>query len=442
MLNMKISNYTNNKITLILILFLFIIHLIISFKYQLKFQHDVGIYHYDLFALITFNFSEITSAYSILYYLYVASFSVLTYPLFYFELLEPRQIFYLTIRISNIFLFLLTFFLSLRLSKNLFNKKNLNYLLPVLIIFAFSPIQRTFLMMRPENIMIPLSLYLVILINKFYHKELLNLKNKFFLIISSGILIAQKVTGLILFLYINFFNIILRPVFFKKTIKIIILSTVVAIIFIIIHFLITETHPLTRPMNIDSSFSKFLNINIYQLKIFFKFSLIEALSNPLRDYHKDSMINILFLDLFGDYWGYGPKNDLGPEQMNMCLIRINRISFLLSIYYFAIVSISIFIFLKNKLYKKNYLLTLLLLIFLSGFSILILGGLYEYHPETGNIFKWEYITFYFIFSSFFVANYLNNLRKNLMRQIINITFFVFLFFSYLQFMPFRCSLTF
>ena len=105
---------------LIFIIFVTIVlYLFQLFNYNISKQHDVWLHHYYILNILQFNFSEINSEYGIFYYLYTACFSVITYPLYYFQILENRDIFYLTIRLSNLSL-LLTFFIIFKICREIF----------------------------------------------------------------------------------------------------------------------------------------------------------------------------------------------------------------------------------------------------------------------------------------------------------------------------------
>jgi hypothetical protein len=73
-------------------------------------------------------------------------------------------------------------------------------MIPALLIFSFAPINRTFLMARPENIMIPLSLIIFNYIIDYTNNTKINLKEKITFVISASIVCAQKITGIIFIL--------------------------------------------------------------------------------------------------------------------------------------------------------------------------------------------------------------------------------------------------
>ena len=144
-----------------LFILLFVVFTYNAFNYDLKFQQDSQNNHYPILNIMLMNFDSIKAFYGLLYYFYVSIFSIFAFPFYNFDILSPREAFYLTIRISNTFLFILTFFLSYNLSKKIFKSSDFYSLLPVIIIFSFSSIHRTFFMARVENIFIPLVLLII-----------------------------------------------------------------------------------------------------------------------------------------------------------------------------------------------------------------------------------------------------------------------------------------
>ena len=146
------------KIETILTLLLVLIFSNNLIDYELITQHDAALHHYPIFNLLTFNFSEISTPYGIFYYLYISFFAPIALPFYKLEILNDRESFYLMIKISNFVLYFLSVIYSIKVSKLIFGKINYDYLLPVVFIFSISSLHRTFLMVRPENLIILLVL--------------------------------------------------------------------------------------------------------------------------------------------------------------------------------------------------------------------------------------------------------------------------------------------
>ena len=424
---MSKNNFNFNNLLLFLII---TNHIINSYYYSLPLQHDAAIHHYAIFNILNFRFN-IDTAYSFIYYLFVSFFALITAPLYYFQLISDKEAFYLTIKISNLFLIIATFFLITLISKKQFKNNNFFFMIPALLIFSFAPINRTFLMARPENIMIPLSLIIFNYIIDYTNNTKINLKKKITYVISASIVCAQKITGIIFILS----TLIYLFIFFSKKknyYKIYLILFLLTAVLISLHYYLTGNTPLTRPYNLNSDLNKFLEIDLKKIFIFTNFSLIDAFNNPLRNAQKDSMINILFLDLFGDYWQYGIHNYKEINFYKECLIKSNQTSLFLSTYFFFLLICALIYFLKKKIFNKNKIIVQQIILVFSGFLILILGGFYEYIPEKGDIFKWEYINFFFIFSAFLVTKYLIITNKIKFNKILKITFFIFILTAYYQ----------
>ena len=131
-------NFINRKqIELLLYFILITIYIANLSVYNLKFQHDAQLYHYPIFDIINFNFDKLSTSSGLFYYFYVSIFSVASYPFYKLQILDPRSSFYLMIKISNFMIYSFSFFYSLKVSKQIFQKNKLDYFLPILIIFTF-----------------------------------------------------------------------------------------------------------------------------------------------------------------------------------------------------------------------------------------------------------------------------------------------------------------
>ena len=152
------------------------------------------------------------------------------------------------------------------------------------------------------------------------------------------------------------------------------------------------------------------------------------------------MINILLLDIYGDYWNYGTFNYIRePNLSNLCLISINRFSLILGSIYFIVVLFSIFYLFVQisyylELYKKNIFFNIFICsIFLGSFLIFFFGALNELEFQKSGIFKFEYISFFFIYSAILVLTFIKD-KININKIILNL----FLMFAYFQILPIRC----
>jgi hypothetical protein len=186
-----------------------------------------------------------------------------------------------------------------------------------------------------------------------------------------------------------------------------------------------------------------LNLNL-PLNILYNFSFMDAWLNPLRDSQKLSMLNIIFLDYFGDYWNYGLTNVKLFEISQTCKQIINKTSLVLScVYLFLIIIATKSIFIKiiqSMIYKKELkadskILIFQTILFYSSLSVLIAAGLLRYNPSDGDVFKNEYISFFLIYINFILAKkYFNNL--NFLNVFIFLIFLIICVFN--NFIPISC----
>ena len=87
-------------------------------------------HHNYIYNILTLKFSKIDVSYGIFYYILVSFIGFLISPLYFFDVIDPRIIFYLAIRITNIILFISFFLLIKNLSAKIFGKNLYYYYLP------------------------------------------------------------------------------------------------------------------------------------------------------------------------------------------------------------------------------------------------------------------------------------------------------------------------
>ncbi len=435
-----------NKINYIFIFFItfFLINL---FNYDIKFQHDAQLHNYPIFSIINFDFTNIDTPYGLIYYSYVSIFSVIAYPFYFFDILSPRDSFYLMVRISNIILFILSFFLSIRLSKAIFREESFFLYLPTLLIFSLSSVQRSFFMARPENLIFTVIIFASYYIFKFFNEQKLEKKNFWILTISLFIIGSQKMNGFIyVFIFFSF------CLFFIKNNKIVFKLSILVFsliyIYYLCHYFVSDSSVYDRPYNLNEHMDSVGIFNLNKgLEIFYNFSFYESWIAPIRYAHSDSMLNTLFLDLFGDYYGYGVfnylKNDGAMTKIFIdCLQGLNRVSLILSIIFFSIIVILIINFIKNFKMENPDNIFFLFQIgqFLAGFLVLMLLAVNEYIGAKSSVFKWSYINFFLIQIIYPMNNYFVQINNGnaLTKKILKGSIIVFIFIAQFQLMPFRC----
>ena len=426
-----ITKIKNRKfIELSLYVFLIIIFFQNLVVYNLKFQHDAQLHHYPIFYILNLDFDQISTTHGIFYYFYVSIFSIISYPFYKLQILDPRSSFYLMIKISNLILFISSIYYSLKISKKLFGKANLNYILPILIIFSISSFHRTFLMVRPENLIILCTLISFYFLNKLLINNYLNTKNFIILSIVLFTIGSAKMNGFYYNLCFFFFLLI----FCKNNIHVFKLSIIVFSLIFSYYFLHSEISLMgvyDRPYGIDEarSLGKIGLFNLDKdLRVFTNFSLLNSWNHPFRYSHSDSMINTLALDLYGDYYGYGIFNHLKTQEgiwtkdfVNL-LIKLNRLSLILSCLYFILLTISILyvVFNLKNIIENNSILLFFIALFLAGILFLIAFTIFEYYGVKNTTYKWEYINFLIMGTGYVISFYFFKTFKNLKIKLFNL----------------------
>ncbi len=421
-------------------LFIILYHIYLSAHYNVEGQHDTWLHHWYLIRVMLRDFSLIQSEYGIFYYLYVSFFSLFTYPLFIYDLISAKQGLYLTIKLSNIPLIILTTFFLYK-SLKIFIKKDYLICLSILLFFSYSPIQRTFLMARPENLMILISI--LIFYFSFKYDFFNNQKIKYILIFLFFLMITQKITGFLFIIFITFLFLIFSSKS-KVILKIFFSSLILSFIYFLFHYVVTGI-PFYETSDVRMFGTDIVGIiNTYApLSILYKIDLIDAWVNPLRDSQWLSMWNILIIDFYGDYWNSGFfQKDFGEGKIFECKKNIGRISIINSLIFFLVCLYTVLLNLKTKILIKkinhNYFIDLGFLFFLSGLFLLIPAALLRLPVETSSIFKWEYISFFLWPISAIGYYFIENSEKNLHIKIIFTLLISATLVGFFQNLPIRC----
>ncbi len=424
---------------LITIIFITLYHIYLSAHYDVGDQHDTWLHHWYLVRVMLRDFSLIESEYGIFYYLYVSSFSLFTYPLFINDLVSAKQGLYLTIKLSNLPLVIFTL-VYLYKSLKIYIKKDYLICLSLLLFFSFSPIQRTFLMARPENFMLLVSVLI------FYFSLKDNLINqskiKYFLILLFFLMITQKITGLLYIIFISF----LFFIFSNKSqqiLRILSISIFFSLIYFFLHYKITGI-PFYETSDVRMFGTEVVGIinTSAPLSILYKIDIIDAWINPLRDSQWLSMWNILLIDLYGDYWNSGFFKKNFEDKILECKKNIGRVSIINSIVFilvcFFIVIDNIKTKIKIKNINHNYFVDLSFVFFVSGIFLLFPAALLRLPVETSSIFKWEYISFFILPISALGYYFIDKNEKNKFNKFFLTTLVLITLVGFFQNLPIRC----
>jgi hypothetical protein len=179
-------------------------------------------------------------------------------------------------------------------------------------------------------------------------------------------------------------------------------------------------HPAYEPWRVNIS---------APLSVFANFDLVAAWDNPFRNTHKGSMWNILFIDLFGDYWEYGYAN-LGTEgalgvPLEWKLYRArfgiltSGVFVLLYVWSVVVLARSVLRSRANKRPDVTNERAALSALYILGFVVFILAALAgQYHPGKGDIFKWEYAVMFVPFMMLPIPHLLQSTGNRAVRRAI------------------------
>jgi len=421
------------KIETLLTLFLVIIFLNNLIDYNLQTQHDAAFHHYPIFNILTLNFNEIATPYGIFYYLYITFFAPIAFPFYKLEILGDRESFYLMIKISNFVLYFLSIIYSIKISKLIFGKKDFEYLLPVIFIFSISSLHRTFLMARPENLIIFLVLVSFVYLFKLMEQSELKNKDKFIFILCLFLIGTAKINGFYYLLCLFFFLLI----FNKNNFLIFKLSIFVFVsifLYYLLHNYISLMSVYDRPYGIDLNG---LRHGLFQygkdLTLFTKYSFMDSWNFPIRYNHSDTMLNILALDLYGDYYVYG------IEKFRENLTLLNRKGLILSHIFLILFLVSLIVNSANFLdiLKHNPLLLFFNLLVPAGIFLLIIFTIVEYYGENNTTIKLEYINFFIIGSCYSITYFLTRYKLLYFKKFFISLLIIYLVFCNLQLIPFN-----
>lgn len=212
----------------------------------------------------------------------------------------------LSIRIASLILINFYFWGCLKLGKALGLGKNPNILFSSLCVFIPS-IQRCFLTIYPEIILISIFPWLCYYFieysnNVSYNRPYDNKKILIILILLSGLFSSQKITGILTIFPISLLSI----VYLKKNLNSHITKIVqlyISISFAILFFIYLDQH-ISGIWFWEHSYVEKTKGDKASISFLTSFNLLDIIKNPLRNFQAHSMLNITYLELFGDYFKY------------------------------------------------------------------------------------------------------------------------------------------
>ncbi|MCW8915712.1 MAG: hypothetical protein OQK24_07640 [Magnetovibrio sp.] len=287
------------------------------------------------------------------------------------------------------------------------------------------PVQRTFLMLRPENLILvlaPLACALVIGWWRSYRNgvAMMQYPAAYPTLIALSFMAAQKITGAMLVVALWGCMILFMGGHWKQRVLNIIRPSLILLLMCVgllgadklsSGVSIVEHHASERADHQHTP----------SLSVFTTIDLSKAWQEPLRNNHADSMINILVIDLFGDYWQYGILQGHGQSQ-EWQVFRA-RIGLIISVGFVGLYLLAVFRVLASAVH--NNASTILswervMLSALFGLSIvtLIMAALTYYKPSKFDIIKWEYVIMYIPFMMIPLVSLLSCTRSIALRRVL------------------------
>ena len=267
------------------------------------------------------------------YYWFVTRFfNLLKTPLLYSEN-NLEAIKTASIQLANFILFVIGLVGIHYLLKVSLNFKIENTLPLLILLSVFPPLVGARIILKPEILVFSLLPWLLLFYFEYFKSNLI-----IYLILSSPILaillsLKSSISFMLTFLLVVIFN---KKIFQKKFITFNLISFGIFSLLIYENYLINGNY-LWEHVVQDNYNSK------ATLDYFYNFNLTELWNDPYRDNFKNSMISILLIDTFGDYWqrywfhfdGWGLKIDGNTRSKNFPgNLNIIRFSIILSLSFY------------------------------------------------------------------------------------------------------------
>ena len=293
------------------------------------------------------------------------------------------------VQLGNFFIYI---FFILGLYKLLkFYKISENNIYTLLIALNFfPPLLALRIIFKPEILILSLFVYCLYFIENFLKNR--SFTNVFYFCCFFSLILSTKFTPAIMisgFIAFSYFKI-----FITKYKNITIISfLVVAISFLILSF---ENYEINGLAFYERQYS-----DLYESKpksnFIYNINFSDLIFNPIKNYHSDSMIGIILLETFDDYFHLYWNNDESLFPKNKLFdtnnYRIFTGVFLTLLYYFY----AFFLSFKNKKFKKYYLSPLI-----GIFTMYLISNFVLFNSQTGDMMKNYYYAFFLVISFAFL----------------------------------------
>jgi hypothetical protein len=278
-----------------------------------------------------------------------------------------------------------------------------------LLVCAFPVVARTFNMARPENLLLTLTPWTLLLILRSAPAAVARTRTgwatqgwQFWTVCAAlGLMVAQKIGGLTLAATAPAFLAVGAPGapprrYVRSALQIWIAAAAVAGTLIAAQWLVAGTAPFSHDRGADPMFRS------APASFFWHLDPVSVWQHPFRDWHRGSLPEILLIDLYGDYWraGFDQPGLLQSEGARMARARFGIVA---SVWFLLLWTGSLAVLQARQVVRPRHASLSLALTAASALPLLAsaayLGAaaLRFYAPVDGDIAKWEYIAWVFVF---------------------------------------------
>lgn len=413
-----------------------LIHFYAAWWFDVGRQHDMAKHYAVLKGVV--NFEAFASYNAPYYYVFTAFISAPFAALYRMHFINDATFMWLSVVWSGFILLLAYAFGCFVLARTFRFTLTEQFFFVSLCIFL-PPIQRSFAMLRPENLILALIPFVCIFLIAWWRAirdgvPVMCFRNRYPALCMMGLIAAQKATGMALVGALWSFLFLFTPGTMLFRCQLLIRPTLILIAIVLSLVAVDKTvsgislfeHPANNRADYQAR---------PDLSVFTSFDPAAAWATPLRDNQARSMANILFTDLFGDYWRYGilQNNGQSPEWN----VFRSRVGIIASAIFAALFTVSLaFIVLsffgttaRRQVLNERMVFSML---FFLGITILIAAGAAYYKPSKFDTIKWEYIIMFVPFMMIPPIHLLSKCRGALRRLVVIPVLSVIVFFAILQ----------
>jgi hypothetical protein len=276
-----------------------------------------------------------------------------------------------------------------------------------LLVCAFPVVARTFNMVRPENLLLTLTPWTLLLLLRAAPAAVARtgwaIRGWRLWTVSAalGLMVAQKIGGLALAATAPAFLAVGAPGappgrYVRSALEIWTAAAAVAVMLIAAQWVVAGTVPFRHDRGADPMFRS------APASFFWHLDPVSAWQHPFRDWHRGSMPEILLIDLYGDYWRAG-FDEPGLHRSDRARVARARFGIVASVWFLLLWTGSLVVLQARRVARPGQaslglaLTAAAALPLLASATYLGAAALRFYAPVDGDIAKWEYIVWVFVF---------------------------------------------